>query len=160
MTTSDPDNQAGEGPADVLSGLEQLAQDLDARRYPGQAWPVAGRRVSRRSVWKVLAPLAAAAAVVVILVHYCTTQWGDANRTRGPGKVVVHRPVLPAGQSSEVPGIPKILIVEDLDSYSIIDLTTGSPLVSFATKDLYGPVCVVPVLPDPPPRATTMGKKT
>jgi len=160
MTTSDPDNQAGEGPADVLSGLEQLAQDLDARRYPGQAWPVAGRRVSRRSVWKVLAPLAAAAAVMAILVYYGTTQRGDTRPARGPGKVVVHRPVQRAGQNSEAPGIPQILIVEDLDSYSIIDLTNGAPLVSFATKDLYGPVCVVPVLPDPPPRATTMDKKT
>ena len=43
----------------------------------------------------------------------------------------------------------EILFVEDLDSYSIIDLMGDVPLVSFATKDSYVPVCVVPLLPEP-----------
>jgi len=40
------------------------------------------------------------------------------------------------------------VVVEDTDSYSFIDTTAGTPMVSFATKDSCSPLCVVPVLPD------------
>jgi hypothetical protein len=43
--------------------------------------------------------------------------------------------------------IPPVVVVEDTDSYSFIDTTAGTPMVSFATKDSCSPLCVVPVLP-------------
>ena len=44
--------------------------------------------------------------------------------------------------------IPPVVVVEDTDSYSFIDTTAGTPMVSFATKDSCSPLCVVPVLPE------------
>jgi hypothetical protein len=42
--------------------------------------------------------------------------------------------------------MPQVLVVEDLDSYSFIDLSAGPPVVSFAMKDSCSPTDVVAVL--------------
>jgi hypothetical protein len=123
------------GFGDLLDGLEQLAQDLDVRKFPGVAWPVARRRARRRFSWKTAVSLAAAAAVVAMLVHL--DPWPPV----GPAPSVE--------QAVADFAIPQILIVEDEDSYSIIDLSSDVPLVSFATRDSYSPECVVPLLPEP-----------
>jgi hypothetical protein len=161
MTTSDPDNRADEGFRDVLAALEQMATRLDAQNCPAQAWPVTGRQLPRRRVWKIFVPLgaAAAAAIVAILIHYCTGPQDRTGPTPGAGNVAIQAPTPSAGRNSGEPAIPRILIVEDLDSYSIIDLMTGVPLVSFATKDSFDPICVVPVLTEPPSQAATMDKR-
>jgi hypothetical protein len=43
--------------------------------------------------------------------------------------------------------VPTLLVVEDHDSYSFIDMTTDVPLVSFAKRDTFTPGCVVPLMP-------------
>lgn len=51
-------------------------------------------------------------------------------------------------QASGEAVLPQVVVVEDLESYSFIDLTTGVPIVSFATRDPCGATCVV-VVPEP-----------
>ena len=147
MTTHDRDNQTGDELGGLLGGLEQLAEYLDVQEYPGQAWPAASPRPSRRLTWKIAASLAAAAAIVVMVVHYGITSHPPIGPAPRAENAVALAPALSGDYELEELTIPEILIVEDLESYSIIDLTSGVPLVSFATKDSYSPVCVVPLLP-------------
>jgi len=75
----------------------------------------------------VAAALIGTAAVIVLGVYL------KSGKSSPPGSVpapqIVKRPP-PAAPS--VVARPRILIIEDLDSYSIIDLTSRTPIVSFA----------------------------
>jgi hypothetical protein len=154
---------------EVLEGLERLAGNLDNQRYPGPAWPAAVRQ--RRRVWRIPAAwlslattVAVAAAITALYCQLAPPRPSD----RLPGDKPVMSVVIPAnGQVAKAPrtaSLPapaapegdeppgsRILIVEDIESYSVIDMTSDVPLVWFATKDADSPVCVVP-LPAAPPR--------
>ena len=152
MTTKDQGNRFEDGFEDVFNGLEQLAQNLDAQKYPGQAWPAARQlptRPIRRWIWKIAVSVSAAAAVAAMLHHYHAASRPQLDPMPNVGIDAALAWAFSESPYDEEPAIPEILILEDLDSYSIIDMTTGMPLVSFATKDTYSPVCVVPLLPEP-----------
>jgi len=143
---------------DVCEALERLARRLDAERYPGQAWPAAaerrptgGRRATRWAAWGAAAARSAAAAVLAMVHH--PQQQDFASR---PAVVERIRPAdVPAVEIAWEDGddgeslFPEIFVLEDLDSYSIIDLSTGSPLISYARKDAFATVCVAPLPPAP-----------
>jgi hypothetical protein len=153
MNFNDQDRLTEEGFEDLLSGLERLAQNLDAQTYTGQAWPVVRPRPARRPTWKIAAALATTAAIVAMVVHFSTMR--PRFGPESAGEITVAGASQPSGdQGSEELAIPEIMIVEDADSYSIIDTTSGEPLVSFATRDSYCPVCVVPLLCEQPTEPT------
>jgi hypothetical protein len=69
-------------------------------------------------------------------------------------------PVPAEKQSGEAePALPQIVVVEDIDCYSVIDLTAGAPVVSFARKDSSSPAFVTPVLPEPPRQPGRAGEE-
>ena len=150
MTRNDQDYQAGAPFADVLDGLERLAQRLDAQQFPGQAWELPSRRPAKRWVRQEVASLMAAAAVLAVAVYLGTKPLGIAP-LGGAASDLARAAALADDQAVDelADSESEILFFEDLDSYSIIDLTGEVPLVSFATKDSYVPVCVVPLLPEP-----------
>jgi len=153
MNTNDRDHPTDDGFADVLGGLETLARTLDAQEYPGEAWGAAKRPPARRLAWRIAASLAAAAALVAVAIHYRAT----SPPRIGPAAAGENAVAQAAAPSVDLEtdadawelAISEIVLVEDLDSYSFIDLTGDVPLVSFATKDSYTPVSVVPLLPEP-----------
>lgn len=151
MITSNHDNQRDEGCEDILSGLEKIAQDLDGQVYPGRAWPTIRGRPRRWSAWKMAAMLAAAAAIAAVIVYHAPT----AQPPDGPETSESDRPLVaaktPTWNGNVEPAMPAVLVVEDIESYSLIDLTGTAPLVSFSTKETFSPVCVVPVLPESSP---------
>ena len=162
MNTNNRNERNGEGSHDegshdggfddLLDGLEQIARNLDAQAYSGRAWPVARRFSSRRLKWVIAASLAAAAAIVAMIVPFhLRPRIGAA--PAGDGAVAV-APGPSENPSPDELAVPDIVIVEDADSYSIIDMTTGVPLVSYATKDSYRPECVVPLVLEQPKQST------
>jgi hypothetical protein len=148
----------------LAKDLEALARRLDAERYPGRAWPLSAPQPARRTAFRWAAWLAAAAvaaAVCAVLVYHAWTPQPAADQVSGARRQVSggaeeetglldrsdpaagHVPAeLAAGQAD----IPQVVVVEDLVSYSFIDLTAGAPVVSYATKDSCSPTCVVAVL--------------
>jgi hypothetical protein len=138
---------------DLLNGLERLAGNFDAQAYPGQAWPVARRRCSHRPAWALAASLAAAAAIAMMVVHF---GWRSDIEPAPSDENAVAVATIPSQQDDEELAIPEILIVEDAESYSIIDMTSGVALVSYATKDSYCPACVVPLLHESSPPGQSM----
>lgn len=66
----DPDIQddAEQAPDRLLADLARLARAIDARAYPGRAWPVRQRLVLRVWLPPALAAAAAAAAIVLAVV--------------------------------------------------------------------------------------------
>ncbi len=151
MTTNDRDHQTGDGFAGVLRGLETLAETLDVQEYPGAAWVVAKPRPARRWAWRIAASLAAAAALLAVAVyHGASSPPGIAPvEPDGNALALVAATSDDRDADSEELAFSDILLVEDPDSYSIIDLTGDVPLVSFATKDSYTAVCAEPLLPEP-----------
>jgi hypothetical protein len=160
MTVRDRDEPSEDQPEAALSGLEQLARHLDVQVYPGQAWPISGRRRARRAAWTIALGLAAAAALVALAVHGWAVRPAPSPPAPRAGAAVVRAPATSGLQDHDAPALPAILIVEDLDSYSIIDLTAGEPLVTFARKDWCGPLYVVPLLAEDLPPATAPAGKT
>ena len=150
MSVSDYDDQHDEGCADILRGLEQIARDLDGQTYPVRAWPIARRRPSRRSTWRTTATIAAAAAIAAVIVHYRPAARPPGGREKSAGNRPLVAVRTPPAEESPEPVNPPLVMIEDLDSYSLIDLTAGAPLVSFSTKEMSSPVCVAPVLAEPP----------
>ena len=133
---------------ELLARLERLAKELDAQHYPGEAWPSAAPPTPRRTAWRVVGLIAAMAASIVALIHFLGTPPQQQEAAPGTQDVVVREPEPPTeGPPEDIP-IPAILVVEDHDSYSFIDMMADVPLVSFAKKDTYMPECVVPLLPD------------
>jgi hypothetical protein len=161
------DFDADDDLAGLVDGLEQLARHLDAERYPGSAWPASVPRRRRPIGWAIVAPLAAAAVAVVVavaavmgvvVVHHGRAAQSPVVRAIGRGETVRRSPRPPkavaAGESVSSPiAVPSVVLVEDAESYSFIDMTAGTPVLSFATKDSYSPACVVPVLPGPASQA-------
>ena len=128
MSISDHDNRRDEGSEDILRGLEQIARGLDGQAYPGQAWPIARGRPVRRATWKAAAMIVAAAAIAAVIVCHRPA-------TRPPGEretTTESRPLVgvrtPAAEESPESAIPPVVMIEDLESYSLIDLTAGAPL--------------------------------
>lgn len=160
MIARNQDDVADDALGEVLDGLNRIARDLDAQAYPGQAWPAPSRKRSRRPVGKIAAVLAAAAAVAAMAVCFGPSR--EPRREPAPQR---EQAMVPAatpvpGRAPEEVALPRVVLIEDLDSYSIVDLTTGVPLVSFATKDSCRPACVVPVLQPPPSRAPSHAPTT
>jgi hypothetical protein len=133
---------------EILARLERLAKDLDAQQYPGEAWPTAIPPTPRRRVWRVAGLIAAIAASVAVLIHFLGTPPRREDPAPGTQDVVVREPATPVEAPAEDIPVPAILVVEDHDSYSFIDMMADVPLVSFAKRDTYMPECVVPLLPD------------
>jgi len=133
---------------DILTRLERIAEQLDEQQYPGEAWPVAARPARRINVWHTAGVIAAVAAAVALAIHLVGTQPPLAEVVPGSHDSLVHEPATPLENTSEEVSVPAILVVEDFDSYSFIDLMADVPLVSFAKRDTYMPECVVPLLPD------------
>jgi hypothetical protein len=162
MTTTNRYHPSDDEPAEVFYGLERLAQDLDARRYPGQAWVSGSRRRAPRSARKLIATLAVTASAVFLaamVYHGANRQAGVEPVVDEPAQVA-QAPAPAASQDFAEVTVPNVVVVEDSDSYSIIDLTTDVPLVSFATKDSYSPARVVPVLLEPSSQPPAVGKLT
>ncbi len=157
MISGNREHDGDDDLAGLVDGLERLARHLDAQRYPGRAWPVSVPRRRRPFAWQVVAPLAAVAAAALIgaMVMY-HGRGPQSSRVRAPGRgeMVRHwpKPLESLAFNEKVNSriaVPSVVVVEDAESYSFIDMTTGAPVVSFATKDSYSPLCVVPVLPEP-----------
>ena len=69
---------------------------------------------------------------------------GEASVGRGAADPAAGQ--VPAEPAAGQAPIPQVVVVEDLDSYSFIDLTAGPPVVSFAMKESWSPLSVVVVL--------------
>jgi hypothetical protein len=145
-------NNDRDDPADGLcGGLEQLARDLDAQRYPGRAWPVAAMRRPRRWPSRGLVALvaaAAAAAICAAAIHCWRPARLPIAPASGGGEIARHEPKAAGSQPAGGPAASQIVVVEDLDSYSFIDMSGSVPVVSFARKDTCVPTCAVAVLPE------------
>ena len=94
----------------------------------------------------------AAAAAVAAVAWVLPAFWGgppqQATVTPQPSPQVARSPLPLSGEqrpATEESAPPQIIVVEDMDSYSIIDLTAGEPVVSFALKDSSGPAYPMPV---------------
>ena len=161
-----PDDSDDMPPAkfnDLLSDLEKLAGKVDAQKYPGQAWHTATitmRRPARLILWKAAAALMAAAAAVAIAVdvHHWRASVSPGRPAPGGGPIV-QTPMQRDHQTPVTASLPLVIIVEDLDSYSLIDLTGDVPLVSFATKNSSQFECVVPMASFAAPDATTKNNR-
>ena len=169
MNAHNSDYETDDVPGDLLEGLEQLARALDAQHYPRPAWspaPVPRARPRGRQLAAALtlaggiAASACAAIVVISLRH------APAPPAAVPAAVAANNPPAPgnpppraemAAADNEVPAWngPQVVVVEDLDSYSLIDLSAGSPIVSYTSKDASSMEFPVPVPlgPQLPPAA-------
>ncbi len=161
MISGNREHDADDDLGDLVDGLEQLARHLDAERYPGSAWPASAPRRRRPFAWQVVALLAAAAAATVMgvaLLDHGRAPQSPVAGAPGRGATLHALPTLPeslaAGEKARLSiAVPSVVLVEDAESYSFIDMTAGTPVVSFAKKDSYSPVCVVPICDayQPPP---------
>ncbi len=132
---------------DILVRLEQVAEVLDALEYPGEAWSVADQPSPRLRVWRVAGLIATIAASVAALIYFAGMRPRDESVPESQG-VAVQEPASTTEEAPEEVPVPTIIVVEDYDSYSFIDLTADVPLVSFAKKDTYMPEYAVPLWPD------------
>jgi hypothetical protein len=160
MNMTDWNDDTNEGPTPAQAGLEQLARQLDAQAYPGQAWPPAARLGDRsragRSAWWVAAVAVTAAAVALTFAAiFGLGRRPDTPVPPSPGtqQDLVRASGVAAEQTGDDTSPPCVFVVEDLDSYSIIDATSEVAVVLFATKDGSGPVWLVAVPPSSPPPA-------
>ena len=141
-----------------LCVLEYFATDLDARQFPGQAWPASRAVVSHRIAWKFAASIAAVAALIALAFHHYSPATSPSRRiatsTGGPNAIArIATPT--AKRPVDRDTLPNIVIVEDMDSYSIIDMTGDFPLVSFARRDSDGFDDATPVFVEPVAEPTT-----
>ncbi|MGB2821330.1 MAG: hypothetical protein WBF17_10140 [Phycisphaerae bacterium] len=159
MMTGDSEDRVEEPFRDVLHGLERLARDLDGRKSPIRSRPGATWGAPRRRFWRAVLTLGAAAAAVVvaILVQHDTARPRAGESGPAPAALIAATSAPASAGGPEGSPMPLVVIVEDLDSYSVIDLTSGVPLVSFALKSSCVPGPVVPVLPGPPGPTTGEG---
>jgi hypothetical protein len=154
MTPIDPDNQPQESHESLLGGLEQFAGELDRHAYPGQAWPAARFSHRGRWVWKAAGAIAGLAAMLGVAFHYWqASPPGMAPPPGHPNQIVQKPSIGPSTAPLRVAAwdesaLPRIIIVEDMDSYSIIDLNNDMPLVSFASKDSPSLDDLTPILVD------------
>jgi hypothetical protein len=166
MISENREHDADDDLAGLADGLEQLARRLDAEHYPGRAWPVSAVRRLRPFAWQIVAPLAAAAVAAVIagvLVYHGRVPQSPIARPSSRGELARQSPrppksPAPDGKANSPMAIPPVVVVEDTESYSFIDMTTGTPVVSFARKDCDSPLCVVPVLAEPASQAAEAEK--
>lgn len=159
--------------SNVLAGLNQFAERLNAQRFPGRAWMAPIRRTAirnrgRQALRRWAGPLMAAAAVVIVAASIRfletprprvashplvrTMPTATSPTVFAPGDTMAEQIELSQGplderafasepfvsypfQGNSAEGMAEIVIVEDFDSYSIIDMSTGSPLISFVHKD-------------------------
>ena len=130
---------------DVLARLERLAEEIDAQEYPGEAWSPPSVPRTRHRVWMRAGSIAVAAASVAVLIYSFGMQQAE-EQTIPAGPSIADHHDESADDIAENFSILPIVVMEDHDSYSFIDLTTEVPLVSFVNKDTYIPECVVPLL--------------
>ena len=167
MTIHNENPQSDNAFGDIVDDLERLAAALDAEHYPGQAWSTPRPQVARLAAWKIVAALAAAAAVLVAVMqrwpHHQNPASAVAQNPQTVAPPAVTAPMPPVVEVAEESTPPQMVMVEDLDSYSIIESAGGVTLVSFGTKDSSEPPSVVPVLlhsPDAPLPKTARDKST
>lgn len=162
MIENNHHDQPDEDFAEILHRLSLLANAFDGRRYPGRAWPRVGRRRPRWSIGRMAGWLAMVAATV-LAIHFGLSLMSGESRPRVPQQPA-ERPLAAApaerlgASSGDAPGaaaFPGLLIVEDLDSYSIVDLSPAGPVVSFARKDADSPPGMVSVPAEPQTAAAT-----
>ena len=92
--------------------------------------------------------VAAVAASVAMIIHFLggpPQQEGSIPDAKD--LLVVREPIDSVETTPEDIPVPTILVVEDHDSYSFIDMTADVPLVSFAKRDTFRPGCAVPLMP-------------
>ncbi len=153
MNAHNSDYETDDVPSDLLKGLEQLAQAIDAQYYPRPAWspaPVPRARPRGRPRGRQLAAAltlvagiaaSACAAIIVFSLHHA-----PAPPAAMPAAVAVDIPPAPGNPSPHAETVavdnevaawngPQVVVVEDLDSYSLIDLSASSPIVSYTSKD-------------------------
>jgi hypothetical protein len=130
---------------ELLARLERLAKEIDAQQYPGEAWSLPSAPPPRRRVWKMASLVAVAAASITVLV-YSFGMRQTQEQTIPVGPTIADRNHESSNNTLEEVSVIPIVVMEDHDSYSFIDLTADVPLVSFANKDTYIPECVVPLL--------------
>jgi hypothetical protein len=171
MISNDSDYETDDGPGDLFEGLEQLALALDARRYPGPAWsppPVPhlgarGRRLA--AAMTLVAGIAASACIAIAMICALPTPRPPvaapavmaAEDATAAGTAPGNEQAIPGSEPAETEvaesGSPQLVVVEDLDSYSLIDMSGSSPIVSYMSKDasnIESPV-PVPLGLQPPP---------
>ena len=158
MKPNDSCEQPDEASKKVLGVLEYFAKDLDAGQFPGRAWPASRGVVSHRIAWTFAASVAGIAALIALALYHFSPTTSSPRRiatTSGVptiiARVMTPAPKTPIGQDA----LPNIVIVEDVDSYSIIDMTGSVPLVSFARRDSDGFDDATPVFVEPVSEATT-----
>jgi hypothetical protein len=171
MINYDSDYEADDVPHGLLEGLEQLASALDAQHYPGPPWSPApaprpqrrGRRVAVAwSLAAVMATVAGIALAAIILRPAPAPPAALPPAAIAAGQVtdagIATPPNEPASPDNEVAGSdsPQVVVVEDLDSYSLIDMSGDAPIVSYMSKDASSLEQPVPVpLGLQPPRGTS-----
>lgn len=173
MIYNNPDQNLDEKFDDVLEGLQQLSGQLNEQRFPGRAWaaPMCRKaesgppqRVSPR--WRYMVAAAAIVAVVIGIRSFApiAPRFESVEVTLPPiaGEIEPVEPPRPPLFMDSVPGPPfvnyslvestsggrgqDIVIVEDSDSYTIIDLTTELPIILFARKDSFDMTDATPAL--------------
>ncbi|HWE02205.1 MAG TPA: hypothetical protein VG326_07305 [Tepidisphaeraceae bacterium] len=138
MNPHDPEGPPDDALKKALGALEYSAMGLDARRYPGQAWPAPRVVVRSRGGWKFAASIAGLAALIAVAFHFAQAPLRHV-RSVASRSISQTRGMAPARTTPvEQDALPRIVIVEDMDSYSIIDMTGAVPLVSFSRRDSDG----------------------
>lgn len=133
----------------VEAGLEAWARRLDEQRYPGRVWPPAARPCrptpGSRSVWWIATCIAAAALTFAVTLRAAlrpVTPEPLPESAQAPG--AASETSLAAGD--DLPS-PHVFMVEDLESYSIIDVTNEVAVVAFTMKGGSGPEWLVALPP-------------
>jgi hypothetical protein len=155
MSDNDSNERSDEAFKDVLGVLDSFADELDSRRYPGTAWTPPYRVVSYQIGWKLVAPIAGIAALIAVALTYVRVPSKPSTVVTGGWKMVAGTTAPTPKNSIAQSILPRIVIVEDMDSYSIIDMTGDVPLVSFARRDSDGFDDPTPVFIEPVSEPTT-----
>ncbi len=170
MISNDSDYETDNGPGNLFEGLEQLALALDAQRYPGPAWsppvPRLGARAGRLAATiTMVAGIAVSACVVIAMIcarpapqpPVAAPAAMAAEDATAAGTAPGNEQALPGSEPAETEvaamDSPPFVVVEDLNSYSLIDMSGSSPIVSYMSKDassIESPI-PVPLGLEPPP---------
>lgn len=148
---NDRDDDRNDMPAPVRAGLETWASRLDEQRYPGHAWLPAtrprARGLARRSPWLIATCTAAAAMTLAVTLRQSVGPSTQASRPEAARNQFRQRAGVESAEADAL--LPRVFVVEDTTSYSIIDATEEGAVVSFAMKDGVGPGWLVALPPSP-----------
>jgi hypothetical protein len=125
-------DETSENVQEVERLLNQLASRIDLERFPGRAWPAIPASVKPR-VFRMVWPVAGVAAALVLAVSI----WSGQETSRHPPLLV---------QGSPEAGLPQTILIEDLDSYSMIELSGRNAVITFTRKRSSGMPPAIAVL--------------